>query len=85
MSCGLRDVTNLEIAGRPALLVHTDAFGEAAQRQAEMLGQPGIRRVHVPHPVQQENEARIRALAPGALEQALAALQAASEIRPDAR
>ncbi len=63
MSCGLRDVANLEASGRPALLVHTDAFSESACRQTEMLGQPAIRRARVPHPVQDKSETEIRTLA----------------------
>ncbi|MBW2496184.1 MAG: hypothetical protein JRF61_02825 [Deltaproteobacteria bacterium] len=63
MSCGLRDVTNLEALGRPALLVHTDAFDRAAGLQAEMLGQPAMRRAIVSHPVQDKNASEIRAFA----------------------
>lgn len=74
MSCGLRDVTNLEAEGRPALLVHTDAFDRAAGLQAEMLGQPAMRRATVPHPVQDKNLAEIRALAAQALDRILDAL-----------
>ena len=74
MSCGLRDVTNLESAGLPALLVHTESFEEAALLQAEMLGQPAIRRAVVPHPVQDKSGDEIRALASDTLPEALAAL-----------
>ena len=74
MSCGLRDVTNLERAGLPALLIHTQAFEEAAGLQAEMLGQPAIRRVRVPHPVQDKSGHEIQALAYACLAETLAAL-----------
>ena len=74
MSCGLRDVSNLEAAGLPALLVHTEAFGAAALLQAEMLGQPAMRRASVPHPVQDRSAAEIRTLAAESLPKALAAL-----------
>ncbi len=63
MSCGLQDEINLERLGLPALLVHTDAFTEAAERQAEMHGQPALRRTTVPHPVQDKDADRIRELA----------------------
>ncbi len=63
MSCGLRDVANLEAGGRPCVLVHTEAFDETAPGQAEMLGQPAMRRVVVPHPVQDKTDDHIRALA----------------------
>ena len=74
MSCGLRDVANLEAAGRPTLLVHTDAFSESARRQTEMLGQPAMRRTCVPHPVQDKTETEIRTLATEAVESILAEL-----------
>ena len=73
MSCGLRDVVNLEQQGRPSVLVHTEAFQESALRQTSQLGQPAIRRVVVPHPVQDRTDAEIRALAHGALEEILGA------------
>ena len=63
MSCGLRDVVNFETRGRPALLVHTEAFTEAALRQAEMHGQPALRRATVPHPVQDKTSNEIKMLA----------------------
>ena len=63
MSCGLRDVANLEAAGLPTLLVHTHAFAEAAEAQAQMLGQPAMRRVQVPHPVQDKPASHIEDLA----------------------
>ena len=47
MSCGLRDVTNLEARGLPTLLVHTHLFTEAAAAQATLLGQPAIRRLQI--------------------------------------
>ncbi len=74
MSCGLRDVVNLEQQGRPTVLVHTDAFQESALRQTHRLGQPAIRRVIVPHPIQDRTDAEIRALADEALEEILGAL-----------
>lgn len=74
MSCGLRDVANLEASGRPALLVHTDAFSESARRQTEMLGQPAMRRACVPHPVQDKTETEIRTLATETVESILAEL-----------
>lgn len=82
MSCGLRDVSNLESAGLPALLVHTEAFEDAALLQAEMLGQPAIRRAMVPHPVQDRSEAQIQALASETLPKALAELTGRPARRP---
>ena len=39
MSCGLRDVLELERAGRPAVLLASDAFRSAAEEQSRRLGQ----------------------------------------------
>ena len=74
MSCGLRDVVNLEAGGRPTVLVHTEAFRESASRQVEMLGQPALRRVVVPHPIQDKTEDDVRALARVAFDAVLGAI-----------
>ena len=52
MSCGLRDVLEFESLGRPAVLIASDAFERGAEEQAQLLGQPDLRRVFVRHPVQ---------------------------------
>ena len=77
MSCGLRDVVNLEASGRPALLVHTLGFDAAASRQAEMLGQPAIRRVAVTHPIQDKSAREIRGLAASSVADLVSALTVA--------
>lgn len=76
MSCGLRDVAEFEQIGRPAVLVASGAFAEAAERQAALLGQPGLARVIVSHPVQDRTDDEMRALARSALDGLLAALTA---------
>ena len=74
MSCGLRDVLEFESLGKPAVLVASDAFTQAAEEQAALLGQPELRRVHVAHPVQDRTDEEIRALARAAVEDLLAAV-----------
>lgn len=76
MSCGLRDVAEFEQIGRPAVLVASGAFAEAAERQAALLGQPGLARVIVDHPVQDRTDDEMRALARSAADDLLAALTA---------
>ena len=71
MSCGLHDVVAFEQLGRPAVLIATEAFRDGADAQAELLGQPGLRRVLVPHPVQDRTDAELRALARDAVEPVL--------------
>ena len=76
MSCGLRDVVEFEAAGTPALLVASSAFAGAAASQAELLGAPALRRVFVPHPIQDRTDDEMRDLARGALEELLGGLTA---------
>ena len=75
MSCGLRDVLEFESAGKPAVLVASSAFEQAAREQAAMLGQPGARRAFVPHPVQDRADEELRALARGLVDELEGALR----------
>jgi hypothetical protein len=74
VSCGLRDVMELELLGTPAVLVASNAFRQAADAQAELLGQPELRRVLVPHPIQDRTDDELQELARGALDSLLAAV-----------
>ena len=74
MSCGLRDVMELETLGRPAVLAASSAFVQAADEQSVLLGQPDLRRVLVPHPIQDRTDDELREMARGVLEEALAAI-----------
>jgi len=79
VSCGLRDVANLEAKGRPAMLVHTDLFGEGAAMQATRLGQSAMRRATVPHPVQDKTDDEIRQIAADTVSHILSSLTTDSE------
>ncbi len=74
MSCGLRDVLEFEREGRPAVLVASDVFTGAADKQAQMLGQPNARRAFVPHPVQDRTDEELRDLARSVVDELLAKL-----------
>ena len=63
MSCGLHDVLAFEEGGRPAVLVASDVFEQAATDQAAKLGAPGVHRVFVPHPVQDRSDDELREMA----------------------
>ena len=63
MSCGLRDVVEFEALGRPAVLIASSAFTEAAEEQAALLGQPALRRAFVAHPVQDRSDDELRVMA----------------------
>jgi hypothetical protein len=77
VSCGLRDVLEFERDGRPAVLVASDVFIGAADKQARMLGQPAARRAFVPHPVQDRTDDELRGLAQRVVDELLAELERA--------
>ena len=74
MSCGLRDVAEFEGQGKPAVLVASDAFVQAALDQSAKLGQPELRRVFVGHPIQDRTDEELQALATTVIEGVLEAL-----------
>ena len=76
MSCGLRDVLEVERAGRPAVLVASSAFRDAAEAQSAALGQPRARRVLVPHPIQNRTDDELCEMADAVVEQLLRQLSA---------
>jgi hypothetical protein len=74
VSCGLRDVAEFEGAGKPAVLIASDAFVQAADDQSAKLGAPELRRSFVSHPVQDRTDDEMRAMAVEVVEPAVAAL-----------
>jgi hypothetical protein len=74
VSCGLRDVLSFEADDRPAVLVASSAFADAATHQAAALGQPNVRRVLVAHPIQDRTDEELKELARGAVDELLAGL-----------
>jgi len=74
VSCGLRDVMELEALGIPAVLVASSAFRSTAEEQSVLLGQSELRRVLVEHPVQDRTDDEIRKLARAAVDELLAAV-----------
>ena len=76
MSCGLRDVLELETLDTPAVLVASDAFVEAADDQSRKLGQPAIRRTFVAHPVQDRTDEELRSTARAVVDDVVARLLA---------
>ena len=75
MSCGLRDVLEFEREGKPAVLVASDVFTGAADKQARMLGQPAARRAFVPHPIQDRTDDELRGLAQSVVDELIGTLQ----------
>jgi hypothetical protein len=75
VSCGLHDVVAFEGLGRPAVLVASSVFRDVAAAEAQNLGQPAIRRVFVPHPIQDRTDEEMRDLAVAVADEVLAALR----------
>ncbi len=76
MSCGLRDVIEFESLGRPAVLIASEAFAQAAARQVELLGQPRLAYALAPHPIQDRTDEELRAIAGAIAEEALGTILA---------
>lgn len=76
MSCGLRDVLSFEAMEKPAVLVASSAFEQAAEHQSTALGQPAVHRVLVPHPIQDRSDEELQQLARDAVDQIVAELAA---------
>jgi hypothetical protein len=74
VSCGLRDVLSFEGLDRPTVLVASSAFADAAVHQSAALGQPDVRRVLVPHPIQDRTDEELQALARDCVEEVLEGL-----------
>lgn len=56
------------------MFVASSAFVEAADAQARALGLPAVRRVFVPHPIQDATDDEMRAKADAIVDQVIAAL-----------
>jgi hypothetical protein len=70
----VHDTTYFEIQGRPALFIASSEFAAAATAQAAALGLPEVRRVFVPHPIQDATDAEMQAKADAIVDVVLAAL-----------
>ncbi len=57
----MHDAVSFEIQGKPAVFVATSEFVNAAQHQAETLGLPEVRRVFIPHPMQDRTDEEMHA------------------------
>jgi alkanesulfonate monooxygenase SsuD/methylene tetrahydromethanopterin reductase-like flavin-dependent oxidoreductase (luciferase family) len=69
----VHDITDLEAAGVPGVLVASAEFVQAAAAQAAALGADPVR-IFVPHPIQDRTDDEMRTLADSYLEEILAGL-----------
>jgi hypothetical protein len=70
----VHDTTWFEIQGRPAVFVASTEFIDAAEKQATMLGLPDVRRIFVPHPIQDATDDEMRSRADAVVDQLIEAL-----------
>jgi alkanesulfonate monooxygenase SsuD/methylene tetrahydromethanopterin reductase-like flavin-dependent oxidoreductase (luciferase family) len=56
-------------------MIASDVFVDAAEKQAAALGLPDVRRVFVPHPIQDATDDEMRAKADAIVEQIIDALK----------
>jgi hypothetical protein len=70
----VHDTVELEAEGIPSVFVASSEFEDAAEVQARALGLPDVRRVIVPHPIQDATDEEMRAKAEAALDATLRAL-----------
>ena len=77
----MHDTVWFERHGKPSLFIASSAFAEAAQTQADALGLPDVRRIFVPHPIQDATDDEMRAKADAIVQ---AVIEALMEPRPNA-
>jgi hypothetical protein len=70
----VHDTTWFEINSRPAVFIASSEFMDAADKQAAMLGLPDVRRIFVPHPIQDATDDEMRAKADAIVEAVIEAL-----------
>ena len=58
----------------PSVFVASSQFEEAADAQARALGLPDVRRIFVPHPIQDATDAEMRAKADAIIDAIIEAL-----------
>ena len=70
----MHDTTWFEIQGIPAVFIASNEFTDAAAVQATALGLPQVRRIFVPHPIQDATDDEMRAKADAIIDEVIAAL-----------
>ena len=71
----MHDTIAFETQGRPAVFIASSEFRDAADVQARALGLPEVRRVIVPHPIQDATDDEMRAKADAIVDELVAALR----------
>jgi hypothetical protein len=71
----VHDSVWFETNKKPAVVIASSEFADAAQEQADALGLPELRRVFVPHPIQDATDDEMRAKADAIVNDVIAALK----------
>jgi hypothetical protein len=71
----VHDSVWFEINKKPAVVIASSEFVDAAQKQADALGLPELRRVFVAHPIQDATDDQMRAKADAIVNDVIAALK----------
>jgi hypothetical protein len=71
----VHDSVWFEVNRKPSVVIASDVFIDAAEKQAAALGLPEVRRVFVPHPIQDATDDEMRAKADAIVDQVIAALK----------
>jgi hypothetical protein len=71
----VHDSVWFETNNKPAVVIASGEFADAAQKQADALGLPELRRVFVPHPIQDATDEQMRAKADAIVNEVIAALK----------
>ena len=70
----MHDSVWFEVNGKPSVFIASSEFVDAAIAQSEALGLPDVRRVFVPHPIQDATDDEMRAKADAIIDEIIAAL-----------
>jgi hypothetical protein len=70
----VHDTTWFEINGKPAVFIASTEFIDAADVQSKALGLPDVRRIFVPHPIQDATDDEMRAKADAIVDRVIEAL-----------
>lgn len=72
----MHDIVDLESRGVPSMFVASREFIEAASAQATSLGLPELKRVFVPHPIQDRTDEEMQGYADSAFDEIVRAVTA---------
>jgi len=73
----VHDTTWFEIQGKPAVFIASTEFVTAAEAQSKALGLPDVRRIFVPHPIQDRTDDGLGGVGDSAFDEIVARMTAA--------